>query len=316
MIVVVGEALIDIVAGNDGRREELVGGGPLNIAVGLSRLDQPALLITQTGDDAYGEQIASYLHRNEVELVSGPTSTGRTNTATATLAADGSASYAFDLEWTLQHQELPRCDALHVGSLGTALEPGRGTVVDLVEQAWAHDVFISFDPNLRTQFLGDREQAWRDVESLADRSGLVKMSNEDVDLLHPGADPADIARSLLGGDRTELVVITHGASGAAAYTKNAEAWVDAPRVDTVDTVGAGDSFMSALLAVLVAEGAIGAYGAGMPDAEASLTRLIGGAALAAAITCSRRGANPPTRAELPDGWPNGSPGGSAGGSAG
>jgi len=266
--------------------------------------------------DAYGVQIASYLHRNEVELVSGPTSTGRTNTATATLAADGSASYAFDLEWTLQHQELPRCDALHVGSLGTALEPGRGTVVDLVEQAWAHDVFISFDPNLRTQFLGDREQAWRDVESLADRSGLVKMSNEDVDLLHPGADPADIARSLLGGDRTELVVITHGASGAAAYTKNAEAWVDAPRVDTVDTVGAGDSFMSALLAILVAEGAIGAYGAGMPDAEASLTRLIGGAALAAAITCSRRGANPPTRAELPDGWPNGLQGGSPGGSAG
>ena len=68
-------------------------------------------------------------------------------------------------------------------------------------------------------------------------------------------------------------------------------------------MGAGDSFMSALLAILVADGAIGAYGAGMPDAEASLTRLIGGAAQAAAITCSRRGANPPTRAELPDGWP-------------
>ena len=128
MIVVVGEALIDIVAGDDGQREELVGGGPLNIAVGLSRLDEPALLITQTGDDAYGEQIASYLHGNQVELVSGPTTTGRTNTATATLSADGSASYAFDLEWTLQHQDLPRCDALHVGSLGTALEPGRGTV--------------------------------------------------------------------------------------------------------------------------------------------------------------------------------------------
>ena len=76
----------------------------------------------------------------------------------------------------------------------------------------------------------------------------------------------------------------------------------------MDTVGAGDSFMSALLAILVADGAIGAYGAGMPDAEASLTRLIGGAAQAAAITCSRRGANPPTRAELPDGWPGGSPG--------
>src|SRR3954452_14833218 len=134
------------------------------------------------------------------------------------------------------------------------------------------------------------------------------MSNEDVDLMHPGADPADIARSLLGGDRTELVVITHGASGAAAYTKNAEAWVDAHTADTIATVGAGASFMSALLAILVPDGAIGAYGAGMPDAQAPLTRLIGGAAQAAAITCSRRGADPPTRAELPDGWPGGSGG--------
>ncbi len=137
-------------------------------------------------------------------------------------------------------------------------------------------------------------------QSLADRAGLVKMSDEDVELLHPGADPADIARSLLGGDRTELVVVTHGASRGGGVHRRARRRGSTPRtVDTVDTVGAGDSFMSALLAILLDDGALGAYGAGMPRRRGGPDRLIGGAAQAAAITCSRRGANPPTRAELP-----------------
>lgn len=305
MIVVVGESLIDIVLdGSGGAPSEEVGGGPLNIAVGLARLDVPAMLITQTGDDAHGRRILARLAENDVEVVSAPTSTGRTNTATAHLDASGAASYDFDLEWTLRHQDLPHCDALHVGSLGTALDPGRDSVLDLVDRAWGRDVFISFDPNLRRQFLGDPEQVWSDVSSLGERAALVKLSDEDIELMHPGADPADIARSLLSGERTELVVVTHGAEGAAGYTDGAEARVPAPRVDTVDTVGAGDSFMSALLAIMHEDGALASYGEGsMPTDEAALTRLLSGAATAAAITCSRRGANPPSRPELPDDWP-------------
>ncbi len=305
MIVVVGESLIDIVvSGVSEQPSEQVGGGPLNIAVGLARLDEPALLITQTAGDAYGARILRRLQDNEVEVVSDPTRSGRSNTATAHLDHTGAASYEFDLEWTLRHQLLPACDALHVGSLGTALEPGRDSVLDLVDQAWAHDVFISFDPNLRPAFLDDREQAWLDVESLADRSTLVKMSDEDVELMHPGADPADVARALLGGERTELVVVTHGPAGAAGYVDGLEIWVRAPEVQLVDTVGAGDSYMAALLAILHADGALSPYGEGaMPTDEAALERLLSGAATAAAVTCSRRGADPPTRAELPDGWP-------------
>jgi fructokinase len=305
VIVVVGESLIDIVVTNDaGEPSEQVGGGPLNIAVGLARLEQPALLITQTGEDAYAERILARLRDNGVEVVSAPTKTGRSNTATAHLDAGGAASYDFDLEWTLPHQELPPCDALHVGSLGTALEPGRDSVLDLVDRAWGRDVFISFDPNLRPQFLGDPEQVWRDVESLAERAALVKLSDEDIELMHPGADPAAVGRSLLSGERTELVVVTHGAQGAAGYVAGAEARVPAPRVDAIDTVGAGDSFMSALLAILHDDGALGAYGeGGMPTDEAALVRLLSGAATAAAVTCSRRGADPPSRQELPEGWP-------------
>ena len=204
---------------------------------------------------------------------------------------------------------LPRCDALHVGSLGTALEPGRGTFVDLVEQAWAHDVFVSFDPNLRTQFLGDREQAWRDVESLADAVRPGQAERRGRPPAAPRSRPDDIARSLLGGDRTELVVITHGASGAAAYTKNAEAWVDAPAVDhgrhrgrrrLVHVRPAGDPGRRRRDRCVRRRHA---RRRGVPDpadrrrGRGSRDHLFPPA-----------GANPPTRAELPDGWPGGSPG--------
>ena len=178
-------------------------------------------------------------------------------------------------------------------------------MLDLVDQAWGRGVFVSFDPNLRPAFVESPESAWADVVALADRATLVKMSDEDVALMQPGADPGDIARVLLGGDRTELVIVTHGSSGAVGYAGDLEVAVPAPPVETVDTVGAGDSFMSALLTILAADGALSAYGgAGVPDDEASITRLLSGAAAAAAVTCSRPGADPPVRSDLPADWPD------------
>ncbi len=302
MLVVVGESLIDIVMSGP-RPTEHVGGGPLNIAVGLARLDQSPLLITQTGSDDYADLIFEHLHRNQVQVVASPTTTGRTNTAKAFLDDNGVAEYEFDLEWTLPHQELPRCDVLHVGSLGTALDPGRVSVIDLVDQAWGRDVVVSFDPNLRSQFLESREQAWQDIETIGERSTVIKMSADDVELVHPGADPGDIARTLLTGQRTELVVITHGADGATGYTQTLEVHADAPAVKLVDTVGAGDSFMSAMLAILMEKDALTSYGDGLPDTEAGLHEVLAGAAQAAAITCSRPGADPPRLKDLPKRWP-------------
>ena len=302
MIVVVGESLLDIVP--EGSHDaEHVGGGPLNIAVGLARLDQSALLITQVGHDARADAVLEHLRANEVEVVASPTHSGRTNTARATLNTNGEAHYEFDLEWTLPHQELPRCDVLHVGSLGTALEPGRASVMDLVDQAWGRDVVISFDPNLRPQFMESAEQAWRDIETIGERATLIKMSAEDVALVHPGADYGDIARASLTGERTELLVITDGAKGATAYSQGVETHCPTPKVDVVDTVGAGDSFMSAMLAILMEQGALTAYGAGLPTSTEGLNQVIAGAAAAAAITCSRAGANPPRLKDLPKHWP-------------
>ena len=303
MIVVVGEALIDIVVTADGSRSEEVGGASLNVATTLGRLDTPTMLITQLGDDDRARRIQEHLGRAEVELVAAPTSTGATATATAHLDAEGVATYDFDLDWTLPPQELPACDALYVGGISTLLEPGRNSVIDLVEQAYGRDVAVCYDPNIRPAFVDSPDQVWRDLEAIAERSDIVKLSDLDVELLHPGADPATVARSLLGGELTELVVLTRGADGATAFVDGAEVTVPAPRVEVVDTVGAGDSFVGGLLTALFEGQALSRHGQGLPRTEDELTALLSASAQVAAITCGRRGAQPPARPELPEHWP-------------
>jgi fructokinase len=192
---------------------------------------------------------------------------------------------------------------MHVGSLGTLLEPGRLSVVDLVEQAVDRDVFVSYDANLREAFLDDRELAWRDVRSLGSRCTLVKLSDEDAELLDPESDPDDVARTLLGGDRTQLVLLTRGPAGATAFTAGLEVGARPRPVEVVDTVGAGDAFMAAVLAQLSDLDAFSRPGPGLPLDEDGLSRLLRGAVEVAAVTCERRGANPPRRQELPPGWP-------------
>jgi fructokinase len=304
VIVVVGESLVDVVADphhpqND---RETVGGSPLNVATTLAGLDVPAMLITEVGHDDRGRRIVEWVEASGAELIAAPTANGRTATATVRLD-DGEATYDFDIGWTLPHQELPQCDALHIGSLGTVLEPGRDSVLDLVEQAWARDVFVSYDPNIRAPLVADPHQAWRDVEALAGRAHLVKLSDQDVAVLHPGADPEDIARSLLDGERTELVLLTRGSQGAAGFVGDLVVRVPAAPVQLVDTVGAGDAFMAATLAVLLEGSAFGNYGAGVPADAERLEALLRAAVEVAGITCSRPGAAAPTRPELRSDWP-------------
>jgi len=301
VIVVVGESLVDVVDDPTDPRET-VGGSPLNVATTLAGLDVPAMLITEVGNDERGRRIVDHVEDSGAELIAAPSPTGRTATATVSLQ-HGEASYTFDLGWSLPHQELPACDALHVGSLGTVLEPGRNSVLDLVEQAWARDVFVSYDPNVRAPFVDDPDQSWRDVESLAARAHLVKLSDQDVDILQPGADPEDIARSLLDGDRTEIVLLTHGGEGAAGFVGDLVVRVPALKIEVVDTVGAGDAFMAACLAVLMEDSAFGHYGAGVPTDPERLERMLRAAVEVSGITCSRPGAAAPRRQELRPDWP-------------
>jgi fructokinase len=302
MIVVVGESLIDVSDDPDSPRE-IVGGSPLNVATTLAGLEVPTLLITEVGSDERGKRIVEQIEASGAELIAAPATSGRTATATVSLVG-GEASYDFDIGWSLPHQELPACDALHVGSLGTVLEPGRDSVLDLVEQAWARDVFVSYDPNVRAPLVSDPKQAWRDIESLAGRAHLVKLSDQDIAVLHPGADPEDIARSLLQDEHTEIVLLTRGVGGASAYVGDLAVSVPALDVKVVDTVGAGDAFMAATLAILLEGSAFGSHGAGVPAEPERLERMLRAAVEVAGITCSRPGAAAPTRPELRPDWPD------------
>lgn len=301
MILVAGEALVDVVVDRDGDTSETPGGSPLNVAVGLARLEVPTTLLSQVGHDERGGVLVRHVRASGAEIRALPTDSDRTSVARAHLDEDGVAGYEFDLEWTLPRQLLPPCRALHVGSLGAVLEPGRQSVVDLVDQAVQRELFVSFDVNLREPFLDDRARVRGQVAALAARCSLVKLSDEDAVLLDPGADPAATARALLGGERTRLVILTRGADGATAYTAGGEVSARSREVEVVDTVGAGDAFMAATLAHLWDLEPLTGPDAGIALDQESLLRLLHRAVEVAALTCERRGANPPHRQELPAG---------------
>ncbi len=302
-LVVVGEALVDVVVPPSGEQTSAVGGSPLNVAVGLARLDVPTLLITRVGDDEPGRQVTDHVAAAGVTLAEGSVVPGtRTSTATAHIADDGTATYDFDLVWDLDRQALPEARGLHVGSLGAVLPPGNRAVADLVRQAAQADLFVSYDPNVRPAFVTG--STWQEVEELASLCRLVKVSDEDLAVLRPGEPVEDLARGLLRGTSTELVVVTRGPDGATAYAPDLTVHESAHEGGLVDTVGAGDSFMAALLAVLD-DWDLPVDGPGALDALDAdhVAVLLHGAMAAAAVTVSRRGANPPTRRELPPTWP-------------
>ncbi len=304
--VVVGESLVDIVLPADGEQALAPGGSPLNVAVGLARLDVDTLLVTQLGDDEHGRLVAQHATGSAVRLSDTAVAPGRrTSTATARLDHAHAATYDFDLTWDLEQHRLPEDTiGVHVGSLGAVLRPGREAVLDLLTQA--EGGFVSYDPNIRPAFVTDPAAAWRDLTEVAAHARLVKCSDEDLAVLRPGQEESSLAAELLAAGPTELVVVTRGGRGATAYRRDLRVDVPAPPTTVVDTVGAGDSFMSALLAILADWGLLG-LGEGSLEAlsEPRLALLLEGAAQAAAVTCSRRGANPPTRRELPPTWPAG-----------
>ena len=151
--------------------------------------------------------------------------------------------------------------------------------------------------------MDDRERVWRDVQSLGARCNLVKLSDEDAELLEPDSDPDDVARTLLRGERTRIVLLTRGSAGATAFTSETEVSARPRPIEVVDTVGAGDAFMAATIAQLSDLDAFAQPTPGLPLDRRSLERLLRGSVEVAAVTCERRGANPPRRKDLPVGWP-------------
>jgi fructokinase len=286
--VVIGEALVDIVRDAGGSREH-PGGSPANVAFGLARLGVTTTLLTDLGDDERGAAVRRHLESAGVRVLA-ERRDHRTSTAEAVLDEQGSATYTFEIGWDpgLPH-ELPRADVLHAGSIAAFLAPGDAVVLQKMGE-WRASATVTFDPNIRPDLVGEHGRALRRFEEAAALAHVVKLSDEDAAWLYPGQTPRAVLDRIVSFG-PELVVLTAGAAGSLLET--AEVFTEAPaaRVEVADTIGAGDSYMAALIAGL---------GTRRPGglSEQELTGLGRFAAAAAAITVSRPGANPPTRDEL------------------
>jgi len=294
--LVIGEALIDIVRRPGAEPVSHAGGSPMNVAYGLGRLGVPTTLVTQIGADPFGDLIAEHLRSAGVHLLPGSVTASATSSATATLDDAGAATYDFDLRWDLPELSLPApCTLIHTGSIAAVLQPGARAVLGAFTGAPA-GTLLSYDPNVRPGIMGSREEVVRAVEELAAAAHVVKMSDEDAAWLYPGRDLDQITRDYVAAG-VALVAITRGGDGAMLRAGGATAELAAHPVAVVDTIGAGDSFMSGLLYAILAGGATEAVLQNALGAT-DLGRLGQTALASAAVTVSRAGANPPTVAEL------------------
>lgn len=302
MLTIIGEALIDEVISDTAPPRAHVGGSPLNVAVGLARLGHPTQFVGRFGDDEFGRQIHRHLADNAV-LAPLPPDANPTSVASARLDPVGGANYTFQLTWELP--ELASRDSLlngttlvHTGSIASMLTPGAGDVLDAVRRARPL-VTISYDPNCRPTIITDVDYARDQAEKFVALADVVKASDEDLEWLYPGQDHSETARRWLSLGPA-VVVVTRGSRGPWAVVERGECEVPAPAATVVDTVGAGDSFMAALLSALVDRELDGGQRRSELHALSAeqVQDVLEFAAAAAAITVSRAGANPPTRDEL------------------
>ncbi len=298
-VLVVGEALVDVVPDGDGNPQDLPGGSPANVAITLGRLGRDVRLVTVLGEDARGRLVRAWLEASRVQVLAQQPGSGRTSSAAVTLDATGAATYDFDLAWDLGEVPDEQCDVLHVGSIATVLEPGADVVLEAVRRHHGQ-ALVSLDPNARPVLTPDRAAAVARVEELVGLSDIVKVSDEDLEWLRPDHSPVETA-ARWATQGPGLVVVTRGGDGAVAVRPDGTT-LEVPGVPVVvaDTVGAGDTFSGVLIDTLLA---LGISGAGGADALRALTdrdvlELVATAAVGAAVTVSRPGADPPDRAEL------------------
>jgi fructokinase len=297
-IWVCGEVLIDLIPGVDGVRVAHVGGGPANTAKALARLGHDVQFIDGISSDEYGQMSRKELLDDEVMLDLALNSDKPTCTAEVTLAADGGASYVFTIDNTatfdFSDSWLPdpsryKPQVLHIGTLVTIIEPASSVLYD-----WAIKVAefapIVFDPNIRPSVVGDRGRYTAAVEKWAAISSVIKLSDDDVKWLYPDETFESVAQRWIS-QGSSVVVITRGSYGLVGFTAVGSVEVPGVKIEVADTVGAGDTVGAILVEATTEKGLENLTGEVL---KATLHR----AAVAAGITCSRKGAQPPYKHEL------------------
>jgi fructokinase len=301
MIVVGGESLIDLIVYPGGRLAAISGGGPFNTARTIGRLGGSSAYLGRLSTDRFGQALLDRLVLDGVDCRLVQTTDEPTTLAVAELDDSGAATYRFYLDGTAAPglsddglaDGLPvGARALHVGTLGLVLEPMATTLESLVRRT-ADDVVVMIDPNCRPSATPDPAALRARVQRLATRADVIKVSHDDLAFLYPGVDAEDAARALLEAGPSAILV-TDGGRGVRVVVRGAAIDLPVPRVEVVDTVGAGDAFGGAFLSSWIERG-LGR------DELADTDRLrpsVEFAIRVASETCRRAGAEPPTAAEM------------------
>jgi fructokinase len=307
VIAVIGEALVDLVAGGDGRVDARLGGGPYNAARTLARLGRPAVFLGRLSADGFGRQLGEGLAAEGVALGLPEPSPWPTTLSVATLDATGAAGYGFyldrtaaaDVTYEALRRALPRDPlAVHLGTLGLVMEPAATAAARLVRDDVPADALVLLDPNCRPGAVTD-EAAYRGrLGAIARRADIVKASTEDLAYLYPGLTQHEAADALLAAG-VALVLVTDGPRAALAILSGTVLSYTPPAVQVADTIGAGDAFGGGFLAWWMAHGLgrdeLRRPGPGQAGLVGAALRA---AAATAALTCTRPGADPPTLADL------------------
>ena len=297
-IWVCGEVLIDLIPDGSGERIPHVGGGPANTAKALARLGHDVYFIDGISSDKYGQMSREELLADEVKLDLALNSDKPTCLAIVSINENGGASYEFEIDGTatfdfsaswLPDPSRYKPNVLHIGTLVTVIQPGADVLYDWVMQV-AEFAPIVFDPNVRSVVMNDRDKYLAAVERWVAISSVVKVSDDDLAWLYPDQQYADVAGRWIS-DGAALVVVTRGADGLVGFTADGVVEVSGVKVDVADTVGAGDTVGAIVVEAMIEKGILNLTGD-------TLKAVLNRAAVAAGITCSRKGAQPPYKREL------------------
>ena len=307
-VLVIGEALVDVVHGINGEIKNIPGGSPANTAVALARLGTKTYMKARTSTDKFGTEIRNYLTNQNVNLDYSLVVKSPSSVVNALIQKDGSAQYeanlrgAADYGWTFEELDQvidPDIQIVQLGSLTSYIEPGATNVEEWFSQLrQSNKYLLTFDPNIRHPLDGENEVEVRSrAKKLASLSHVVKASDEDLNWIFSNNNPQDSAINIIESGAS-LMVVTLGKKGAFAVNKKLEiVEVTANEIEVIDTIGAGDTFAAALITQLLENSWINKNALDILSSD-DLTEILTNCSAASAITCSREGANPPHRHEV------------------
>ena len=302
MLVVAGEALIDLITLSHGDLKPVLGGSPYNLANALGRLGRTVAYRNPMSTDLFGTQLSQTLLDSGVQLTGGQ-SQQPTSLAVVQVNPQGGPSYAFYREGVADRDLPPlailqdwsaQAHTFHVGSLAL-LPPDGDAWCQLLQKLRAQGVTTSVDMNMRPVVARDLNAYARTAQAIAAQANYLKVSDEDLHAMGLMGDAKTEAAALLT-DTTRVVLLTLGAQGAWCFTAQGALFQPAPKVPVVDTVGAGDCFYAGFLACLDEMQALGKTTA-TPTQEQLEKALRFGSAVTA-YNIQRQGCQPPWRKDI------------------